>query len=69
MDFLPCLEEGLKDPIPEVLDAVNCLRQYGYKTALLTNNWKTATGETLLPFDRNIFDVVSSFRFKTFSLT
>ena len=58
-DFLPYLEHGMKEPIPEMLDAVGCLRQYGYKTALLTNNWRTASGETLLPFDKNIFDVVS----------
>ncbi|XP_076821808.1 acyl-CoA dehydrogenase family member 10-like isoform X1 [Clavelina lepadiformis] len=57
-DFLQYLEDGMKSPIPEVLDAVDCLRQYGYKTALLTNNWKTASGETLLPFEKNRFDVV-----------
>ena len=50
----------MKDPIPEVLDAVNCLQQSGYKTALLTNNWKTASGETLLPFNKSLFDVVSN---------
>ena len=49
----------MKDPIPEMLDAVSCLRQYGYKTALLTNNWKSASGKTLLPFDKELFDVVS----------
>lgn len=49
----------MKEPIPEVLDAIQCLRQYGYKTALLTNNWKTASGKTYLPLDHSIFDVVS----------
>jgi len=49
----------MNDPIQEALDAVACLRHEGYKTALLTNNWIQADGETLLPFPKNTFDVVS----------
>uniref|UniRef100_F6XUS6 Acyl-CoA dehydrogenase family member 10 n=1 Tax=Ciona intestinalis TaxID=7719 RepID=F6XUS6_CIOIN len=57
-DFLPYLEHGMKSPISEVLDAINCLRQEGYKTALLTNNWIQSDGKSLLPISRDHFDVV-----------
>uniref|UniRef100_H2Z027 Acyl-CoA dehydrogenase family member 10 n=1 Tax=Ciona savignyi TaxID=51511 RepID=H2Z027_CIOSA len=57
-DFLEYLEIGMKNPITEVLDAVNCLRQEGIKTALLTNNWIQGDGKSLLPFSRNHFDVI-----------
>ena len=49
----------MSNPIKEVLEAVKCLKQQGFKTALLTNNWKKSDGSTLLPFDTSDFDVVS----------
>nr|CAB3219669.1 acyl-CoA dehydrogenase family member 10 [Phallusia mammillata] len=57
-DFLLFLENGMKNPVPEVLDAVECLRESGIKTALLTNNWKYSDGRSLLPFSKEKFDVV-----------
>ena len=58
-DFLGYLEDTcFKDSIDEVIDAASCLRQKGYKTAVLTNNWKKSDGSTLLPFDTSPFDVV-----------
>jgi len=57
-DFLGYLEEGMANPIKEVLEAVSCLKQEGFKTALLTNNWKKSDGSTLLPFDTSDFDVI-----------
>nr|XP_039271290.1 acyl-CoA dehydrogenase family member 10-like [Styela clava] len=57
-DFLEYLENGMGDPIPEVLDAVRAIKAEGIKTALLTNNWKNSDGSTLIPIDQSIFDVV-----------
>jgi len=57
-NFLNYLEKGMSHPIKEVLDAIACLKQEGFKTALLTNNWKNSDGSTLLPFDTKDFDVV-----------
>jgi len=57
-DFLQFAEQHLSDPIDEVLDAVECLRASGYKTALLVNNWKRGNGKTFLPLPTELFDVV-----------
>ena len=58
-DFLGYIENTcFSTSIPEVIDAAHCLKQSGYKTAVLTNNWKKSDGSTLLPFDTAHFDVV-----------
>jgi acyl-CoA dehydrogenase family protein 10 len=44
---------------PEMIDAIQCIRSEGIKTALLTNNWRFADGKTLIPVDIDLFDVVS----------
>lgn len=56
----------MSHPIKEVLDAIACLKQEGFKTALLTNNWKNSDGSTLLPFDTKDFDVVGIQKEHTF---
>ena len=56
--------EGLSsnqfEAFPEMLEAIRCLRAYGLKTALLTNNWFVDENKTktLLPVDSSLFDVV-----------
>lgn len=45
---------------PEMIDAIQCIRAEGIKTALLTNNWRFADGSTLSGrIDLDLFDVVS----------
>ncbi|GFN95514.1 acyl-CoA dehydrogenase family member 10 [Plakobranchus ocellatus] len=48
------------DAFPEMVEAVQCVRAYGLKTALLTNNWflDEKKMKTLLPVDTSLFDVV-----------
>ena len=47
-------------PHPEMMEAIRNLRAGGYKTALLTNNWfSTIVGDTYIPVDTSLFDVVS----------
>ncbi|KAK3799257.1 hypothetical protein RRG08_054383 [Elysia crispata] len=48
------------EAFPEMLEAIQCVRSYGLKTALLTNNWFVDENktETLLPVDTSLFDVV-----------
>ena len=60
--LLPHFERNFK-VIHEMIDAVQCIKAQGIKTALLTNNWKHDQGEqikkSLLPIDPDIFNVVS----------
>ncbi|XP_076453379.1 acyl-CoA dehydrogenase family member 10-like [Babylonia areolata] len=65
VDLSP-LMDGLRgmvkvDPFPEMVDAIQCVRAEGLKTALLTNNWYTdeAKSESLVPFSQALFDVVT----------
>lgn len=51
----------LSQPYPEMLDAIQCLRAEGIKTALLTNNFRLANGTTHQPLDETLFDAVSKF--------
>lgn len=44
-------------PYPEMVEAIEKIRSHGYKTALLTNNWKMRE-ETNIPVDKELFDVV-----------
>lgn len=48
-------------PYPEMLSAVKQLKDNGFKTALLTNNFRMENGQTCMSLDRDLFDVVSSF--------
>ena len=52
-------------PYPEMLDAIQCIRAEGIKTALLTNNWMFYPHNSCPPVDyvRDFFDVVSYHRF------
>ena len=43
---------------PEMIEAIQCIRAEGIKTALLTNNWQFEDGETLMNLDKSLFDVV-----------
>ncbi|ELU09435.1 hypothetical protein CAPTEDRAFT_175366 [Capitella teleta] len=44
---------------PEMIDAIQCIRAEGIKTALLTNNWRFADGSTLSGrIDLDLFDVI-----------
>ncbi|KAJ8042838.1 Acyl-CoA dehydrogenase family member 10 [Holothuria leucospilota] len=56
--LLAYLEERLT-LVPEMVDAIHCIRAEGIKTALLTNNWKKAgQNEAMLPLTKELFDVV-----------
>ncbi|RUS85487.1 hypothetical protein EGW08_006763 [Elysia chlorotica] len=63
IDVKPLIE-GLSyekvEAFPEMIEAIQCLRSYGLKTALLTNNWFVDEKKTksLLPVDTSMFDVV-----------
>lgn len=46
-------------PYPEMLSVIKQLRQKGFKTALLTNNFYSDNGESCMPLDKDLFDVVS----------
>ncbi|XP_071848634.1 acyl-CoA dehydrogenase family member 10-like [Apostichopus japonicus] len=57
--LLAYFEEKTNSCLPEMIDAIHCIRAEGIKTALLTNNWKKAgQREAMLPVDRQLFDVV-----------
>ena len=45
--------------IPEMVDAIQCIRAEGIKTALLTNNWLLPDGNSMCPVDKSLFDIVS----------
>ncbi|XP_013416643.1 acyl-CoA dehydrogenase family member 10 isoform X1 [Lingula anatina] len=53
---------GLTDmtarPYPEMLDAIQCIRAEGIKTALITNNWLITPTQSAMPLDRKLFDVI-----------
>ena len=46
-------------PYPEMLSAIKQLKEKGFKTALLTNNFIDSSGKSLLPLEKELFDVVS----------
>ena len=51
--------ESMAEPLPYMIDAVQCIRAEGLRTALLTNNWKWAGGQTSIPPGvRELFDEV-----------
>ena len=53
------LENDSAQIFPEMIDAVQCIRAEGIKTALLTNNQYVSPGISACPVDRSLFDVVS----------
>ncbi|XP_019621730.1 PREDICTED: acyl-CoA dehydrogenase family member 10-like isoform X1 [Branchiostoma belcheri] len=57
-DLMPSFSQRIAEPDPAMLDAVQCIRAEGIKTALLTNNWLVNRQQSFLPVDRRIFDVV-----------
>ncbi|XP_021365983.1 acyl-CoA dehydrogenase family member 10-like isoform X2 [Mizuhopecten yessoensis] len=50
----------LGKPYPQMIDAVQCVRAEGLKTALLTNNWHWPGRDSSnsLPLSRSLFDVI-----------
>ena len=46
-------------PYPEMISAIKECRKRGLKTALLTNNFISESGQSLIPLEKNLFDVVS----------
>ena len=44
---------------PEMLQAIQCIRAEGIKTAALTNNIYVSPTETYCPIQRELFDIVS----------
>ncbi|XP_078599605.1 acyl-CoA dehydrogenase family member 10-like isoform X1 [Branchiostoma floridae x Branchiostoma japonicum] len=58
VDLMPSFGQHITEPIPAMLDAVQCIKAEGIKTALLTNNWLINRQQSFLPVDRRIFDVV-----------
>ena len=47
-------------PYPQMIDAIECLRAEGIKTALLTNNFLVSKDQSFLPLDKQLFNVVST---------
>ncbi|XP_064209433.1 acyl-CoA dehydrogenase family member 10-like [Anguilla rostrata] len=57
--FLQALTTGpMARPLPAMMEAVQCVRAEGLKTAVLSNNFRLQGGATYLPVDRSAFDVV-----------
>ncbi|XP_075690915.1 acyl-CoA dehydrogenase family member 10 [Rhinoderma darwinii] len=44
--------------LPEMTEAIHCIRAEGLKTAVLSNNFFLHSGESFLPVDRSQFDVI-----------
>ncbi|KAG8597771.1 hypothetical protein GDO81_002385 [Engystomops pustulosus] len=44
--------------LPEMTEAIQCIKAEGLKTAVLSNNFYLHSGESFLPVDRSQFDVV-----------
>uniref|UniRef100_A0A2C9JVY2 Acyl-CoA dehydrogenase family member 11 n=1 Tax=Biomphalaria glabrata TaxID=6526 RepID=A0A2C9JVY2_BIOGL len=54
------MRKGIGSPFPVMIDAIQCVKGEGIKTALLTNNWflDDRKTQTLCPLDTNLFDVI-----------
>ncbi|KAI5613296.1 acyl-CoA dehydrogenase family member 11 [Silurus asotus] len=48
----------MSKPVPVMMDAVQCARAEGIKTAVLTNNFLLSGGKSFLPVDLSLFDVI-----------
>ncbi|XP_066465906.1 acyl-CoA dehydrogenase family member 10 isoform X2 [Tiliqua scincoides] len=44
--------------LPVMTEAIKCIRAEGLKTAVLSNNFYLQSGESFLPLDRRLFDVI-----------
>ncbi|KAG9487758.1 hypothetical protein GDO78_007512 [Eleutherodactylus coqui] len=44
--------------LPEMTEAIQCIKAEGLKTAVLSNNFFVHSGESFLPLDRSQFDVI-----------
>ena len=61
-DFLGFFESHISEPFPEMIDAVQCVRSEGLKTAVLSNFWRYEDQQlSPLPINRNLFDVVGRY--------
>ncbi len=47
-DFMQSLEEALSQPYDDLMTVVQRLKSHGLKTGLLTNNWASPDGRSLL---------------------
>lgn len=57
--YLQALTTGpLAQPHPAMMEAVQCVRAEGLKTAVLSNNFRLQGGATYLPVDRSVFHTV-----------
>ncbi|KAJ8380308.1 hypothetical protein SKAU_G00010860 [Synaphobranchus kaupii] len=57
--FLQALTTGpMARPLPAMMEAVQCVRTEGLKTAVLSNNFHLQGGATYLPLDRSLFHVI-----------
>ncbi|KAL2079571.1 hypothetical protein ACEWY4_025315 [Coilia grayii] len=57
--FLEALTSGaMRQPLPAMVEAVQSIRDRGLKTAVLSNNFLLPGGESYLPLDQNLFNVI-----------
>ncbi|XP_048581845.1 acyl-CoA dehydrogenase family member 10 isoform X2 [Nematostella vectensis] len=56
--FLEDIAESMIEPFPEMIAAIESIRENGLKTALITNNWLIDKNTSFLPVERSHFDVV-----------
>ena len=55
-------QKAVSQPFSNMIDAVQCLKAEGVKTALLTNNFFVTENESFLPMDQSLFNVVSGMK-------
>lgn len=61
--FLEALTNGaMRQPLPAMMEAVERIRAGGLKTAVLSNNFLLPGGESYLPLDHRMFNVVRADR-------
>ncbi|XP_069816893.1 acyl-CoA dehydrogenase family member 10 isoform X2 [Dendropsophus ebraccatus] len=48
----------MAEQLPEMTEAIQCIKAEGLKTAVLSNNFYLHSGESFLPIDRSQFDVI-----------
>ncbi|XP_065062063.1 acyl-CoA dehydrogenase family member 10-like isoform X2 [Rhopilema esculentum] len=51
-------QTAISQPFSNMMDAVQCLKAEGVKTAILTNNFFVRENESFLPMDQSLFNVV-----------
>ncbi|KAL0963540.1 hypothetical protein UPYG_G00307730 [Umbra pygmaea] len=57
--FLSNLTSGpMTRPLPIMVEAIQCVRSKGLKTAVLSNNFLQLNGKPFLPLDKSLFDVI-----------